>query len=425
MVDTKNLSLLREISAKFTEETLKECFVKIYGRKQIEILSWQIGSAGGKGDYYLSTINKANVKALVDGKEAEVNVIIKSLPNNIARRKTFRSAEFFQNEINFYLKVVPKFMKFLLEKKHSEFLTIPCCYTALTDGNNDYLVLEDVSFSGFGPLTRQNTITYDQCLIILRSMAKFHSISIAYHDQHKESYEDLVYSLIETYFKEERWEWYKRQHTNLVNVAKDALSKEYPDSAAEKAFNAFKLGELFEINVGFTNYKVGPTCAISQGDCWAANFLVRAADSGEKQALILDFQLARSASPILDISFFLYSCTSQEFRDAHFDEMLKFYHTELCNAIKLLGSNPNEIYPWNLFTQEVKKYFLHGLTFALEAIPFSLLDESEAIDLDSLTEPKDLSEVMIATNINSKVGRQRLASMIVDAEKRGFLEKQH
>jgi len=38
--------------------------------------------------------------------------------------------------------------------------------------------------------------------------------------------------------------------------------------------------------------------------------------------------------------------------------MLKSYYSELNNAIKLLGSDPDKIYPWDLFMQEVKYSFL-------------------------------------------------------------------
>lgn len=69
---------------------------------------------------------------------------------------------------------------------------------------------------------------------------------------------------------------------------------------------------------------------------------------------MLDFQLARCASPILDLSFLIYSCTEKSFRDQYFDDMLKSYYSELNNVIKLLGSDPDKIYPWDLFMQEVK-----------------------------------------------------------------------
>lgn len=68
---------------------------------------------------------------------------------------------------------------------------------------------------------------------------------------------------------------------------------------------------------------------------------------------MLDFQLARCVSPTLDLSYFIYSCTDKSFHNQYFDDALKFYHSELSNAIKSLGSSPEKIYPWKLFMTEV------------------------------------------------------------------------
>jgi len=92
-----------------------------------------------------------------------------------------------------------------------------------------------------------------------------------------------------------------------------------------------------------------------EGDCWSPNFLIRDIGRKQKQALMLDFQLARCASPVMDLSFLIYACTLKSFRDQYFDEILKTYHSELSNAIRLLGSDPEKLYPWDLFMKEVKR----------------------------------------------------------------------
>jgi len=100
---------------------------------------------------------------------------------------------------------------------------------------------------------------------------------------------------------------------------------------------------------------------VTEGDCWAPNFLIRDIEQGQKEALMLDFQLARCASPVLDLSFLIYSCTLKPFRDRYFDDALKFYHDELCGTIELLGSDSKKIYPWDLFAKEVKYAILTSI----------------------------------------------------------------
>lgn len=57
----------------------------------------------------------------------KANLVIKIMPNNIGRRKTFRSFDFFRNELNFYNKVWKKFQEFQAEKTdlQNPFVDIP------------------------------------------------------------------------------------------------------------------------------------------------------------------------------------------------------------------------------------------------------------------------------------------------------------
>lgn len=43
-------------------------------------------------------------------------MIVKSMPKSLARRKTFRSVDFFRNECNFYEVVLKKYAEFQLAK---------------------------------------------------------------------------------------------------------------------------------------------------------------------------------------------------------------------------------------------------------------------------------------------------------------------
>lgn len=101
----KEYGKLTEISVRFTEETLKHILRVVNNGKEVNVLSWDFDETSSKGDNYLSTIYKIKVIGTVDGKEIEVGSVVKGLPKNIGRRKTYRSTEFFSNEIMFYTKV--------------------------------------------------------------------------------------------------------------------------------------------------------------------------------------------------------------------------------------------------------------------------------------------------------------------------------
>ncbi|KAG7211358.1 hypothetical protein KM043_010648 [Ampulex compressa] len=423
MAGDKSQTDLNAISNEFTEETINNVFSKITKAKDVKVVKWDCASVGGTGDSYMANTFKIKINGVADGKSVETRVFIKAISKNVGRRKTYRSAEFFYNEIMFYTKVIPKFQEFLLEKGQSHLLCTPVHILSYTNGNDDYIVLEDVSPLGFVPVSRQNCITIDECTVVLQAMARFHAISFAYKNQNPDAFKEMASHLQETYFKNETWDWYKRYHRNLTNVAGNALAIEYPDSVAKKKFDSQVFGDWYKKCIEFCDRKEAPTSVITQGDSWAPNFMIRQVGN-DQEVLILDFQLAHVTSPVLDLAFCIYSCTDQALRDKHFDDILKIYHKELSATIALLGSDPEHIYPWNKFLEEVKEMFIYGVVFAMEAIPFSMLGESEVFDLDNLIkgdEAVNIADVWVISNVKTKEGRLRLANIIVHAVERGFL----
>ncbi|XP_011864138.1 PREDICTED: uncharacterized protein LOC105560023 [Vollenhovia emeryi] len=424
---TKDRVNLSDVSDKFTEEVLVDVLCRAYGGRKVRLTDWNLGEGFAKGDSYLSTVNKGKLRGIADGspgQQVQVNFVVKSIPKNVGRRKTFRSGEFFSNEIVFYTKIVPRIEKFLAEKGQSDLLCIPRYLASYTDGEDDFLVLEDVSPLGFGPASRQSCLDWAECAVILKTLAKFHAISFAYRDQRKEEFLECMSYLKETYFGSHHRDWYLRFHKKLMDIAKHALTTEYPNSRAERQFNSYEFGALYDKCSELCERKDAPTSVIAAGDCWAPNFLVRDVGRDRKEALMLDFQLARCASPITDLSFLIYSCTLKPFRDQYFDDILKVYHSELSGAIKSLGSEPEKIYPWDLFMREVKENFIVGAAFSMEAIPFCLLDPSQSFDLDAIIkgdEAVNIADVWTLSNIETSSGRQRLADVIVHAVENGYL----
>ena len=132
------------------------------------------------------------------------------------------------------------------------------------------------------------------------------------------------------------------------------MAKEYPGSKGEQVFNSYKPGELFKKCVDICSRKRAPTSVIGQGDAWAPNFLIRETGSGKFDIIVIDFQLARCASPVLDLVFFMYACTDQPLRDEYYHTILKDYYTELVKSIKLFNIDPDVVYPFSVFQKEVK-----------------------------------------------------------------------
>lgn len=104
---SSDLSIL---GPKFTETTLLEIVQKIHPGSSVS--SWEIDNCSTRGSSYLSEVSRLNVTGVHGEKEFLVKAFVKCLPKNQSRKQTFRSAEFFNREIEFYDKIWAAFEDF-------------------------------------------------------------------------------------------------------------------------------------------------------------------------------------------------------------------------------------------------------------------------------------------------------------------------
>lgn len=242
-------------------------------------------------------------------------------------------------------------------------------------------------------------------------------------DQQPDKFHFLIKHIEETYYAKQYKSWYNNFLQVQVNVAKDAVNQEYGGTELEKRVNKFFDCDLYDKMVYLTHTR-NQNSVINHGDCWLPNFLFRYnADGSPSEAKMIDYQLARYSSPALDISFFVYSCTTQALREAHYDDLLNAYHQSLSEMIRDLGSDPEELFPYTELQKELHEFARFGCGMGIESVPFSLLDESEVADLDQIKgdQAVPLDNVWILKNIKTQEGRRRLADIFKHAVSQGYL----
>lgn len=162
---------------------------------------------------------------------------------------------------------------------------------------------------------------------------------------------------------------------------------------------------------------------LGHGDCWTPNFLFKyeATDNLPFAAKMIDFQLARFASPALDIMFFIYSCTTQELRESHFDDLLMTYHQSVGNIIQSFGSDVEKVFPYSALMSELKEFGSFGVGMGIDSIPCSVMDDVSDSDEIIGDEAVPIVTVWILKPIQNKEGRRRLADMFKHAVSVGFI----
>ncbi|XP_055637425.1 uncharacterized protein LOC129776066 isoform X2 [Toxorhynchites rutilus septentrionalis] len=419
---------LEDVSPLFTEVVLDDIIRAKGGNK---CTSWQFDDGGfGKGDSYLSEVFRISLEDNTcckdeSGSPLKVKLVVKSIPKNVGRRKTFRSDNFFQNEINFYNIVMKEFYAFQQARcPKAPFDESSLCLAASADGVNDFIALEDLNQFGYASASRQNGVGLPECLLCMQTLGRFHALSLAMKDQDPDKFHFLVKNIKDTYYASEFKGWYNNFINIQIGIAKDAVKQEYGGTEIEEKVEKFFNCDFYDKMVYFTHTR-NQNSVINHGDCWMPNFLFLCDANGVPQrAKMLDYQLARYSSPALDISFFIYSCTSQALREAHYEDMLKSYHESLSEMLRDLGSDPEQLFPYFELQKEMREFGRFGCGMGMESVPFSLLDENEVADLDQIQkdEAVPIEGVWKLQKIKTQEGRRRLADIFKHAISCGYLD---
>ncbi|XP_063372876.1 uncharacterized protein LOC134660915 isoform X2 [Cydia amplana] len=389
-MSSKEFSTLSGMYPVLTDEKLSEVLCDLF-RENIAFARWEYVGEAGKGDSYLSEIIRIKIFGKTDCGDFKhiIQVVLKSIPRSVSRRITFRSDEFFKNEILFYTEVLPVMLKFQSTKNMSEpFDNYPKVFLTHCDGENDIICLEDATVLSFGHPIRQEGVNLEHCRVTYRTLAKFHALSFAMSDQEPKEFNRISNIIFETYYDERLWNWYETFWKRLCGIAIDAVEKEYPNSKYVEKLKEFAVPERYkEMIKAVQDRKNG---VISHGDAWTNNFLYKYVNGRPVDAILIDFQLARCASPVLDISYFMYSCTTQDMREKHYDELLKYYYEVLSSQIRGYGSDPDKVYSWDSYMEEGDK-------------------------------KRNIDEIWTLAPFKTKEGRQREANNVKHCVDRGYI----
>lgn len=264
-------------------------------------------------------------------------------------------------------------------------------------------------------------ITLEDALLILRAMGRYHGVALAFRSLDEAAFEKAGAALEETYYSENTREWYQGFLKVAINVATDAVSKTFPNTKYETLVKNYLQPQLYDdmINLVSTRSKLS---VFGHGDCWTPNFLTKYSNEGvAEKIIIIDFQLARTASVALDISFFLYSTTSQQLREEHYDELLRAYLESAQELIKDLGGDPESVITWETLQEELKQFARFGCGMGIESLPLSLIEDEELADLDAITENAVLTDVWALKPFEQPAKQQRIAEVFKHAIDQGYI----
>lgn len=146
--------------------------------------------------------------------------------------------------------------------------------------------------------------------------------------------------------------------------------------------------------------------------------------------VLIDWQLSRYASPVLDLAYNIYTSSDKDLRDNHLERLLDQYYKTFSEFVQRLGSRPEQLFPHEEFQKQWKAFGKFGMLMSLTLVPFitcpsdQMLDMDKAVEDFASSETKDILEngdfkAMMDSSAERVGGR--IKDIVLDCERSGII----
>lgn len=105
-----------------------------------------------------------------------------------------------------------------------------------------------------------------------------------------------------------------------------------------------------------------------------------------KSICFVDWQISRYCPPVLDLLYNIFSSTDTSFRDQHYEKLLQTYYSSLSDTIRKLGSDPDKLYTYENFENQLRKFGRYALLCAPLIIGITVAGPNDVSNLDEYAE---------------------------------------
>ncbi|XP_067006999.2 uncharacterized protein [Anabrus simplex] len=341
-----------------TEEWLTAVRKRL-GTADCEVLDVTVNKLGGDVSGFLGEHLQVKVSVLVTKSvRKDLAFFVKKIPDDIPQHTEFIvSTNAFAKETRLYSILFEHLPVTMPPWGPQCFLVRP-----------DLLVMEDLMEQGFKIVGRLNYLDYPHCEVLLRTLARFHAVSIVLDESQPDKTLIEIYShiLFENMFIKDTLSKFKYWFSGATETLKCAIhllpkhtGKDYNIEDILRKFTKH-MHQMYELVKPSTKYRN----VLCHGDLWANNALFRYEGTNPVDVRIVDFQLARYTPAALDVMSFLHLTTSREFRSSYSLKLRSVYHQSLGQELSRHGYDVNKLLPWDEFQESCELYRIYGLIIA-------------------------------------------------------------
>ncbi|XP_055548778.1 uncharacterized protein LOC129732183 isoform X3 [Wyeomyia smithii] len=342
-----------------------------------------------KGDNYIGIVFRG--RAECRRTEKHLNIIAKLPPQSEARRKQFFARPSFEREISFYTEIYPMMEEFQREKGidttdgEQAFNQIPRCLRTCLVECEEVILMRDLKEDGFDMFDRHKELSVEHFCMVIKALGRLHALSFALKDQQPERIERFR-GMAELFTSREVDEQMEVWFGMLITRALETLDPEKESDVYAKAKKALD-GKFMDMVKDLTLGEAAePYAVICHGDCWNNNMLFKHENGVPVDFRLLDWQISRYASPVLDLMYFIFSASNKAFRDQHYENLIDCYHQSLTSFLRRLGSDPERLFPRKALDQQLKRFGRFGLLMAVMILPVITTKSEDVPDLEKMAE---------------------------------------
>uniref|UniRef100_A0A182T5A6 CHK kinase-like domain-containing protein n=1 Tax=Anopheles maculatus TaxID=74869 RepID=A0A182T5A6_9DIPT len=384
-------------------------------------IEFDVGS--NKGDGFVGQMFKA---FLTEGERREV-FLCKIPPLNEARRRQFPTMTIFSRETLAYKTLLPLMFSYQESKgvtREDGFFNVPKCYYAECDetAEESVIIMEDLRLQDYRMWDKMVPVNYEHVKLTMQSLGRLHAVSLALKRDRPEDFEQFkVPDPLQVIMPEG-----SPMAAMMVQMLNDAIETLEPHETKERnkmqklAENMYK-----EMLACADSTTPEPYTVLGHGDCWVNNFMFNYKKGAPEHIVLLDWQISRYVSPVLDLVYFLFCCTDEEFRRRHYDEMINVYYNSFETLVEKLGHSSQEVFPRTALMRQLRRYGKFGILMAIFLVPMLCTRNEDLLDMDEAAEKyRDTNKMDLAgmtMNANKQAYRSRMSAVVRDIVRYGYL----
>ncbi|XP_072387289.1 uncharacterized protein [Diabrotica undecimpunctata] len=365
-----------------------------------------------KTEGYASDMVFAKIRlADSDKKLQEYHLAIKFSKPSMRKFEVFRNI--YKNELLFYKDIMELFNDHQNKQNVSQpFNAVAKCHVTFSDENVDIIFLENLYQQGYTLHDRQFSMNMNHLKLLMKTYAKLHALSFSLKDKQNESFvkileNDLITKKNVDFGTSDFFNaCVVKVSKNLREANRSDLSTKF-DELMEKGMSEI----IFDVIV---NQNPEPS-VIVHCDCHNNNFMFKYKDSNKENPhdmAIVDWQVVRYHSPVIDLSFILYSIASKP-EISESPSLLKYYYEELTKFLMELGTDVRSIFPYSVLLDHWRKYAIYGFAHACCYMDFNFVNPDDAPSLDNLDDMSSVSKNLSVINLgNNQMYTERLIAIV-------------